>query len=199
MSKSTKGKRKQRLPRKLLSRWAIVVEGSKDKSECSYFDRIKQIVGRNTSSLSVKVVPGDGEPTKVFEKAQSLRDNYDRIILVMDTDSHAHLSSVLQSCAKDSKIDAVVTSPMFELWLLWHVEDCARQLDKTTLEKLLKGKKIVDGKRGKSLHPAFPLDKYRDAITRAKRAWPNLTCNKPAPNPGSSVPWVLEQLDATQE
>ncbi|MHD0143205.1 RloB domain-containing protein [Corynebacterium diphtheriae] len=78
----------------------------------------------------------------MFEKAQSLRDNYDRIILVMDTDSHAHLSSVLQRCAKDSKIDAVVTSPMFELWLLWHVEDCARQLDKTVLEKLLKARKL---------------------------------------------------------
>ncbi len=180
----------------------VVVEGSKGKSEEVYFQRLDQELRYD---VALTVVAGAGEPTKVLEacnqridrEARKVGDGsrpFDHCFLVMDEDNHPHLSDVLEQC-RQLDFDALVTNPKFELWLLWHVEDC-KYVSSANLDKRVKDKSLVSGKNGKELAGSFPIEDYAVAVERAKRAWRGLTSNEAGPNPSSGIPVYLEKLDA---
>ena len=201
MHRGAKG-RKVRKQRKMHPRVLVVVEGSKGKSEEVYFQRLDQELRYD---VALTVVAGAGEPTKVLDacyqrierEASKVGDGskpFDYCFLVMDEDNHPHLNDVIEQC-RQMGFHALVTNPKFELWLLWHVEDC-KFVSSSVLDKRVKSRSLVSGKNGKELAGSFPVKDYAAAVERAKKAWRGLTSNEAGPNPSSGIPVYLEKLDA---
>ncbi|KGF01622.1 RloB family protein [Actinomyces sp. S4-C9] len=201
MSRGVRG-RKVRKQRKMRPRVLVVVEGSKGKSEEVYFQRLDQELRYD---VALTVVAGAGEPTKVLDacnqrierEASKVGDGsipFDYCFLVMDEDNHPHLNDVLEQC-RQLNFDALVTNPKFELWLLWHVEDC-KFVSSSVLDKRVKSRSLVSGKNGKELAGSFPVKDYAAAVERAKKAWREMASNEVGPNPSSGIPVYLEKLDA---
>lgn len=63
----------------------------------------------------------------------------------MDVDEHANLERACVGAAR-SGIDVAVSSPCFEIWLLWHFQDRFTWADATTLSRLLQSKWGFSGK-----------------------------------------------------
>lgn len=82
-----------------------------------------------------------------------------------------------------------ISSPCFEIWLLWHFEDRTAWIDAATLSKLLRKR----GFSGKNMPQQFPYEKYGDAMARASRCAAVTTQHTP-PNPHSSVPNLISVL-----
>jgi len=129
--------------RNRIERLLIVCEGS--KTEPQYIDEIRQDLRLTTTHIRV-IGPGYGtDPLSVVDYAEHLflngdrRQNispreFDRIVTVFDRDDHEKYYPALEKILtlekkliNDEKvkvsIEAVVSVPCFELWLLLHYED----------------------------------------------------------------------------
>lgn len=185
------GRKKTRPPRRMRpDPILIVVEGSKGKSEQTYFELLNQ-TKRFNFELRFKVVPGSGGPSHVMKAALKQTGDYSHICLVMDVDEHKDLSDVIaQTKYASTPSFSVVTNPQFELWLLWHSEDQKGAISKNLLEEKVKKANLVTGKRGKELHRSFPIENVDIALKRAIRAKPG----EIGDNPSSAIPWLIEAL-----
>ncbi|MBS4874293.1 MAG: RloB domain-containing protein [Actinomyces sp.] len=65
------------------------------------------------------------DPLAIYKRClrQIKNGDFDRAIFIVDVDSHERLEEALNECKNTSTVDAVVTNPCFELWLLWHATD----------------------------------------------------------------------------
>lgn len=114
---------------------------------------------------------------------------------LIDDDNHSTLDTVLHDCVQSSpKIDAVVTNPQFELWLLWHHPDHTSFIDSKALIKKVIELKLVTGRQGKELAQGFPVENYPKAIKRAHQARPDLGTRERGANPSSGIPWLIAAL-----
>ncbi|WP_051951367.1 RloB family protein [Actinacidiphila yeochonensis] len=80
-------------------------------------------------------------------------------------------------------IGVAISSPCFEIWLLWHYEDWARWSDARSLLDRLKSR---HGFTGKNLPRSFPYADYQHAVRRAERCGPAEPVHAP-PNPHSTI------------
>ena len=130
-----------RKPRKNAKRRAakpvftIYTEGMTEKE---YFQLLASELRPCPVTFDIKVIGGD--PSKVYsdlktELTQRLRqlkreggtaNRDDRAFIVIDVDEHHKLTETLNKCQSSAIIDAVVSNPCFELWLLWHKVDITR-------------------------------------------------------------------------
>ena len=191
---------KKRPVRSLRKRVLIVVEGAAGKSEQRYFQQLVQVLRSKQITVDVKVLPGAGEPKRVLEKCRDelttrARTDYDHACLVIDDDNHPTLDQVLHDCEQSlPKIDAVITNPQFELWLLWHHQDHTSFIDSKALTRKVSELKLVTGRQGKELAHGFPVNDYPKAMRRAHQVRPDLGTRERGGNPSSGIPWLITAL-----
>ncbi len=203
-----------RKPRKNAKRRAakpvftIYTEGMTEKE---YFQLLASELRPCPVTFDIKVIGGD--PSKVYsdlktELTQRLRqlkregataNRDDRAFIVIDVDEHHKLTETLNKCQSSAIIDAVVSNPCFELWLLWHKVDITRFMTTSDCVKNADSNRITTKKH---LSRNFPISSYKDAIERALNSYHCPSYNHEGSNPSSSMPLLLNHIlqlkDATQ-
>ncbi|MET9290480.1 RloB family protein [Streptomyces sp. NPDC003077] len=187
ISKS-KGKRSEHV--KIL----IAAEGV--NTEPQYFEKFSALIrAKAVRVVSVKPVGVGRDPLSVVSEAKRLRnlenkhgDPFDAVWCVVDVDEHANLERTCVE-ARRSSIEMAVSSPCFEIWLLWHFENRAAWIDAATLSRILR----KQGFSGKSIPDGFPYNKYQEAMARAFKCEPVKAQHAP-PNPHSSVTELISAL-----
>ena len=179
---------KTRNPKNVKIRYAVFTEGL--VTERQYLELLRQHLRPRHATFSIKPIGKD--PSRVFTeylKAER-RGDFDQAILVIDVDQHQKLDEVLRECKSSTTVDAVVTNPCFELWLLWHATD--RRGYTETRECVRLARKSLMG--NKDLIANFPIASFPEAAKRAQQAWSELAPNKKGPNPSSAMPWLIDLM-----
>ncbi len=130
------------------------------------------------------------DPERVLQAAIDLNeqdpDGYDELWVVVDVDEHSTLETALIR-ARRLKIPMVVSNPCFEIWLVWHYEDCAAyQCTKDAIERLERY-----GHTEKQVPNSFPYHAHHDATRRAGNGVPP---GDLGPNPSTAMPHLLAAL-----
>ncbi len=180
----------QRRPRRAeRSRILIVTEGV--KTEIQYLEGLTQFL--RSAGAAVRGVRAKGvgrDPLRVLQAALDINaqdsDGFDEVWMVVDVDEHATLDEALVE-AKRRGVSVVVSNPCFEIWLVWHYEDChAYQETKATIERLLKYRHSE-----KSIPNSFPYDAHDEA---ARRAGDSVAPGELGPNPSTAMPSLVAAL-----
>lgn len=190
--KLTKAKNKRIEYRKVL----IAAEGT--NTEPQYFEGLAKVLNaKAVRVLSVSTVGVGRDPLRIIAEADRRRvrelrsgDGFDEVWAVLDVDQHANLES---ACARARKlrIDVAISSPCFEIWLVWHYEDWTRWSEgKELLDRL----KSSHGFKNKNLPIDFPYVNYNVAVTRAEKC-KGATKEHAPPNPHSSVSKLVRRLE----
>ena len=183
------GSRKPREARPVKARYTVFTEGK--VTEKQYLECLLQHLRPRHAALSIK--PIGGEPSRVFKEYQKAeqRGDFDRAILIVDVDQHHKLDEVLRECRSSAAVDAIVTNPCFELWLLWHTTDRHRHTETRDCAMPAHSHNLT---RGKDLTAKFPIASFPEAVKRAQQAWSELAPNKKGPNPSSAMPWLIDLM-----
>lgn len=174
--------------RKPYDRLLIVCEG--EKTEPQYLREIQQFYRLTTAH--VQVLPGrfGTSPRQVLDYALTVfrkgdrergirAGEFDRIVAVFDRDEHASYHEALDRAEAQNgrlkndggepvPIDAIVSVPCFELWLLLHFEDVHEPLHRNDLMRRLKVH-LPDYEKGVGGHWGATQARLDDATRRAKR------------------------------
>ena len=113
---------------------------------------------------------------------------------MVDVDQHHKLDEVLRECSSSSAVDAIVTNPCFELWLLWHVTDRRGYTETRECVRLARDNNLTGDK---DLTAKFPIASFPEAVKRAQQAWSELAPNERGPNPSSAMPWLIDLMTST--
>jgi hypothetical protein len=188
--------------------FTIYTEGTTEKE---YFLLLARELRPCPVTFDIKVIGGD--PSKVFsdlenELIQRLKQSKregatanqnDRAFIVVDVDEHHKLTETLRKCESSTIIDAVVSNPCFELWLLWHKTNITRFMTTSDCVRNADSNRITTKKH---LSRNFPISSYQDAIDRALSCHHSPSYNHKGSNPSSSMPLLINQIlqlkDATQ-
>lgn len=181
--------RKTRNTKNLKIRYAVFTEGL--VTECQYLELLRQHLRPKHATITIH--PIGGEPSKVLKEYRKARqrEDFDRAILIIDVDQHDKLDETLQECKSRTDVDAVVSNPCFELWLLWHAIGRRGHVETHECVRLTHSHSLT---RDKALITNFPITNINEAITRAHIAWQTLTPNEIGPNPSSAMPWFIDLL-----
>lgn len=183
MAKKGRSLNRRRPRRRERNRLLIVTEGQ--NTEVQYFEGLVQHL------RAAGTVRGVGkDPKHVLRAALDMQDQepdgFDEVWLVVDVDEHATLDDALVE-AKRCGIPVAVSNPCFEIWLVWHYQDCSsHQATKKLAEKLKK-----HGHVGKDIPNSFPFEAHDEAARRAGSAvapWER------GPNPSSGMPQLIAAL-----
>jgi len=174
----------------------IVTEG--EKTEPQYFEGLADLLNAQAVKvIAVRPVGLGKDPLSVVREAERRAkaeraggDPYDEIWCVVDVDEHASLPTACAE-AKRKKLQLAVSSPAFEIWLVWHHENWTAWSTNSELTARLKRNW---GFADKNLPPKFPFENYKDAQRRARRCEQIVKPYDP-PNPSSSVVELVDQLE----
>lgn len=188
-----KARNKRAVGRKIL----IVTEGL--KTEPQYFEGLSKLLNaRAVQVISVRPVGLGKDPLSVVREAVARRareqrggDPYDETWCAVDVDSHQSLEAAC-NLARQEGISLAISSPCFEIWLLWHYANHAAWISGSEALELLKSR---HGFAGKNLPANFPFPQYEAAALRAAACPPNPVAHRP-PNPHSSVALLVGVLRA---
>ncbi|WP_449337452.1 RloB family protein [Streptomyces griseus] len=191
--KLSKSKNKRTEYRKIL----VATEGT--KTEPQYFEGLaSHLNAKAVRILSVKSVGVGKDPLRIVTEAARLRDReikagdgFDETWCVLDVDQHATLGPACRE-AKKLRIDVAISSPCFEVWLLWHYEEWTGWSEGKALHKRLKDK---HGFCDKNIPRDFPYGNYGQALIRAGKCEPVKILHLP-PNPHSSVDALVGRLES---
>lgn len=171
------------------SRILVVCEG--EVTEVEYLQGLRQSLRASGVSIrSAELKGGGSDPLNVLKEALriSSADEFDEVWVVVDVDTHERLPEAL-SLARRNKVLMVVTNPCFEVWLLWHYQDCRAPQTSKSLRRALRKEGHHDEKH---LPNRFPFERWADAVERA------LSCNvehsKVGENPSSAMPALIKAL-----
>ncbi|MFJ3758899.1 RloB family protein [Streptomyces sp. NPDC090080] len=173
----------------------IVTEGV--KTEPQYFEGLAaHLNAQAVHVISLKPVGTGRDPMSVVREADSQRekerrngDAFDSVWCVVDVDEHATLPAACTLAARE-KMGLAISSPCFEIWLLWHYEDRLAWSTGGALAQRLKKFGVL----GKNLPANFPYDRFVDAKQRAEKCAVIELKHKP-PNPSSSVSELVSELE----
>lgn len=162
---------------------------------------------------NLKIVHCDGfSPLETMRKAVKIageqrkaQAKYAGVWVVVDKDNYEETElQQAQKLGKQKHIDLIVSVPCFEIWLLWHLQECGSHLTtpqaQERFERALSAilppdqvrKRKKTEKSRKYLPNAFPYDQWmkakerNDKIVRSK--------GKPYPNPSSPVGEIMETV-----
>lgn len=171
------------------SRVLIVTEG--EQTEVQYFKRLRSYLkATGVGVLGVDVKGAGRDPARVVNRAsnESRRGaligsdaGFDAVWCVFDVDDHERLQEAI-SAARKLGFALAVSNPCFEIWLLWHYEECERHVRPAELRKRLKKHGVVD----KDVPKTFDFSKLGVARERARRG----EAGDVPGNPGSGV-WMV--------
>ncbi|WP_240971070.1 MULTISPECIES: RloB family protein [unclassified Microbispora] len=171
-------------------------------TEVQYFNGVKDHFRAVPVEVGHCDVDGCGkDPLSVVREAIRRRDKarsaarrhrdaflaYDEIWAVVDVDDHASLDEAIR-VARDDGINLVISRPCFEIWLLWHYQDCPAALTAKEIQRKL-ATKLPN--YDKHLSATFPYHDYLRAERRAKSADPDHSApNRKGRNPSTNV-WLV--------
>lgn len=180
--------RKSRRPRQHKTRYAVFTEGR--VTELQYLEKLRQHV--RPQHAEFKFIKIGKDPSAIYKRCLRVleKDSFDQGIIVVDVDQHERLEEMLDDCRRSSDVNAVVSNPCFELWLLWHATD--RRGYTETRECVRLARKSLMG--NKDLIANFPISSFPEAAKRAQQAWSELAPNKKGPNPSSAMPWLIDLM-----
>lgn len=180
--------RKSRRPRQHKTRYAVFTEGR--VTELQYLEKLRQHV--RPQHAEFKFIKIGKDPSAIYKRCLRVleKDSFDQGIIVVDVDQHERLEEMLDDCRRSSDVNAVVSNPCFELWLLWHATD--RRGYTETRECVRLARKSLMG--NKDLIANFPIASFPEAAKRAQQAWSELAPNKKGPNPSSAMPWLIDLM-----
>ena len=182
-------RRKSRQTKQLKQRYAVFTEGLVTESQ--YLEMLLKHLRPRHATFSIKPIGKD--PSRVlteYRKAEQ-RGDFDRAILVVDVDQHHKLDTVLWERRSSTAVDAIVTNPCFELWLLWHTTDRRGYAETRECVRLARSHNLM---KDKDLSAKFPIASFPEAAKRAQQAWSELAPNKKGPNPSSAMPWLIDLM-----
>lgn len=184
--------RKSRHAKQLKTRYAVFTEGL--VTERQYLELLLKHLRPRHAAFSIKPIGKD--PSRIFTEYRKAkgRGDFDRAILVVDVDQHHKLDEVLRECRSSTSVDAIVTNPCFELWLLWHAAD---RRGYTETRECVRLARINNLTGDKDLNTKFPISSFPEAMKRAQQAWSELAPNKRGPNPSSAMPWLIDLMTPT--
>lgn len=110
---------------------------------------------------------------------------------MVDVDQHERLEEMLDDCRRSPHVNALVSNPCFELWLLWHATDRRGYAETRECVRLARINNLTGDK---DLNTKFPIASFPEAVTRAQQAWSELAPNKKGPNPSSAMPWLIDLM-----
>lgn len=188
---------RSRQPRPLRRRGLVVSEGT--NTEVQYVDRLKQLLrDAQTDSVGVTTKGVGRDPLSVLRKAVEFRDQaeadgepYDWSFVIVDVDRHTTLATCLK-VAQAKGIGVIVCNPSFEVWLLWHFDECRGYSSQAELAARL----AVRGIHDKNLPAGFPIASYQLAMGRAMAADPDNAVGRRGPNPSSAMPALVTSMMA---
>ena len=111
-------------------RYLVACEG---ETEVEYFRRLSKRLG---GAVAIRPVHRHSAPEHVLDLALTEReandrsareagdpgDVYDEVWIVVDVDTHAHLTQTLAAASR-AGVNSALSGPCFEVWLVLHVED----------------------------------------------------------------------------
>ena len=99
-------------------------------------------------------------------RKQADRD-FDEIWCIFDTDEHKNLPHALND-AIQSRINVAVSNPCFELWLVLHVREQTRHIDRKEVQDLSEELGLTDGKSIPTTAWNTVVEAFEDAKRRAR-------------------------------
>ncbi|MEU8279002.1 RloB family protein [Microbispora bryophytorum] len=187
----------RRYPKK---RILVICEGV--VTEVQYFNGVKDHFKAVPVDVGRCDVDGCGkDPLSVVKEAIRRRDKarsdarrqrdaflaYDETWAVVDVDDHASLSEAIRA-AHANGVKLLISRPCFEIWLLWHFQDCLAALTTRDVQRKLAARLP---NYDKHLPAAFPYHDHLRAERRAQLADPDhMTPNRKGRNPSTNV-WLL--------
>lgn len=182
--------RRPRKTRNERSKILIVTEGV--VTEVQYFKELcRHLRATGTNVLGVNVKGAGRDPVHVVSKASNESKNgtmigteagFDAVWCVFDVDDHERIETAVE-LARKLGFDLAVSNPCFEVWLLWHFEECEQYLSGDQVREKLKKHGIAE----KNMPANFKygnVDKARERVKHKSGDIPS--------NPGSRV-WVLSE------
>lgn len=184
--------RKTRHAKQLKTHYVVFTEGL--VTEPQYLELLRQHLRPRHATFSIKPIGKD--PSRILTECRKAerRGDFDRAILVVDVDQHHKLDEVLRDCRSSTSVDAIVTNPCFELWLLWHAADRRGYTETRECVSLARTNNLTGDK---DLNTKFPISNFPEAVKRAQQAWSELTPNERGPNPSSAMPWLIDLMTST--
>lgn len=180
--------RKSRRQRQCKTRYAVFTEGR--VTELQYLEKLHQHI--RPQHAEFKFIKIGKDPSAIFKRCLRIlkNDNFDQGIIVVDVDQHERLEEMLVDCRRSSGVNALVSNPCFELWLLWHTTDRRGYTETRECVRLARNSLMGD----KDLTAKFPIANFPEAVKRAQQAWPTMTPNDKGPNPSSAMPWLIDLM-----
>lgn len=176
----------------------IFCEGS--NTEPQYFRGLASVYGN--SLVKLEIHDKQGVPNSVVDaarlkfdaltkNAKKSNDSFDKefqVWAVFDVDTHPRVADAKQN-AKSKGVHLACSNPCFEIWLLFHLEDCHKPYDGRDLQRYLTTKlPSYDPKGSKSISFSELSDGVAIAIERAAHGLAErLKEGHPEGNPSTTV------------
>ena len=127
-------------------------------------------------------------------RKQADRD-FDEIWCIFDTDEHKNLPHALND-AIQSRINVAVSNPCFELWLVLHVREQTRHIDRKEVQDLSEELGLTDGKSIPTTAWNTVVEAFEDAKRRARALDERHSGNDSPPrsNPSTDVWRLVDRL-----
>ena len=154
MKRPKGGRPTRRLGREEVRR-IVRVHSEGTVTEPSYFRHI----ARGSTWVTVTFGPGGMGPLPLVDRARAdIRERrrrnttieFDEIWVVFDIDQHPYVNQAREE-ARHSDIQTVISNPCFELWLLLHIEEHNRAIDRHAAQRRARKLGLIDKK---SINPS---------------------------------------------
>lgn len=181
--------RNSRKPRQHKTRYAVFTEGR--VTELQYLEKLRQRI--RPKHAEFKFIKIGKDPSAIYKRCLRVlkQDNFDQGIIVVDVDQHERLEEMLDDCRRSPHVNALVSNPCFELWLLWHATD---RRGYTETRECVRLARINNLTGDKDLNTKFPIASFPEAAKRAQQVWSELAPNEKGPNPSSAMPWLIDLM-----
>lgn len=179
----------------------VVTEGAVTEQE--YLEYIRGTLGH---ALTLSCKPGKRDPYSVVSKALKLReaetkekgDPFDEVWVLIDVDSHAHLTDAL-TLAEKKGIRVGLCNPCFEVWLLMHLHPVSASSTNTKVSKEWEG---LSKSGRKAINIKALSGKFETAEENARKSRASHVRNglRETENPSTNVDLLVRMLlDSARE
>jgi hypothetical protein len=181
----------------------VICEG--EVTEVEYFEGIRDYfrslpveirtfkvigLGRDPGSLVAYAIRERDKKDRAARAQRDVNLAYDEVWCVVDVDDHKTLDQALIT-ARNGRVNLAISFPCFELWILYHFEECAASCDSDLVKRKLR-KHIKD--YDKHLGRDFPFANHEVARERAQRVDPDhREPNRKGSNPSTNA-WLIVEV-----
>lgn len=154
------------------------------------------VFGQTSGCVPLTLVQKAREELRANRRA-SKDDRFDEIWCVFDRDNHPNIKQALAE-ARNAGVNVAFSNPCFELWLVWHLEDCTAHVERNVIQRRSRELGLTEGKH--ITREAIP--KLENGFSAAKKRAQELDSRRErdgseyGSNPHSDVWRLVEVLQA---